>query len=113
MVWMGFLHTTGCLKGNEQLQAIAQGLALIDHAYPEAAYPGLFKKQVDFVLAKNHTVAEDLKKTRQLLRQVAACLRYPADAVREPHPRANPQQVTQEMELLIQQAHPEGKVQRA
>lgn len=95
------------------MQAIAQGLAQLDETHPAQAYLLLLKNRVDFVLTKNRTVAEDLKKAHQLIRQVAGCLHYPSDLVREPYPPTNRHQVAQEMEHLIQDAHPDGKVQQA
>lgn len=85
----------------------------MDEAHPAGAYLLLLKRRVDFVLAKNCTVAEDLQKAHQLIRQVASCLHYPSDVVREPYPPINRRQVTQEMERLIQETHPNGKVQQA
>ena len=48
-----------------------------------------------------------------MIRQVAACLRYPLDANQGTRSQANCHQVVQEMELLIPATHPDGKVQPA
>jgi len=107
----------GGLRGYEQLQAIAQGLEQAQAPHPDSAYLWLLKDRVDFVLAKNRTVAEDLKKAHQILCQVATCLRYPPTSFLEPQvPLTNlvsSQQVAQEMDRLIQQIQLSGRVQRA
>jgi hypothetical protein len=95
------------------LQAIAQGLAELDETHPAQTYLLLLRNRVDFVLTKNRTVAEDLKKAHQLIRQVAGCLHYPSGIICQPYPPANRYRVTQEMEHLIREAHPNGRVQRA
>jgi len=105
--------TWGGLKGYQQLQAIAQGLSQLDETHPDAAYLLFLRKRVEFVLVKNQTVAEDLKKAHQLLRQVAGCLHYPGSIGHEPHPQTICLQIAQEMEHLILKAQPDGKVQRA
>lgn len=104
--------TWGGLIGYQQLRAIAKELSQLNKAYSAEAYLLLLKTGVEFILAKNHTVAEDLYKAHQLIRQAAGCLHYPPDAVREQYPSANHCQVTQEMERLIQETHSDGKVQR-
>jgi len=107
----------GGLRGYEQLQAIAQGLERVQAPHPDYVYLRLLKDRVDFVLAKNRTVAEDLRSAHQILYQVANCLRYPSGSFSEPQvpliKRVSRQQVAQEMDRLIQQIHPSGRVQRA
>jgi hypothetical protein len=88
-------------------------LAQLDESHSDKAYLLLLKNRVEFVLAKNRTVAEDLKQAHQLLCQVASCLHYPPGAVRKSYPTANRHQVAQEMESLIQRTHSDGIVQRA
>jgi len=105
--------TWGGLKGYKQLQAIAQGLAQLDETRSDEAYLLLMKNRVELVLAKNRTVAEDLQKAHQLLRQVACCLHYPGNADPETHLPTSSHQVVQEMEHLIQTVQPDGKVQQA
>jgi hypothetical protein len=107
----------GGLRGYEQLQAIAQGLEQAQAPYPDTAYLQLLKDRVDFVLAKNRTVAEDLRNAHQILSQIANCLRYASGSFPESQvpltQLVNSKQVAQEMERLIQQLHPSGRVQRA
>jgi len=105
--------TWGGLKGYQQLQAMAQGLTQLDESLPDTAYLLLLKKRIEFVLAKNRTVAEDLEKAQHLLRQAAKCLHYPVNANSEPHPPIRGYQVAQEMDNLIQNTQPDGKVQQA
>jgi len=88
-------------------------LAQLDESRPADAYLLLLKNRVEFVLAKNRTVAEDLEKAHQLLHQVALCLHYPMLADQETHPQTSCRQVAQEMEHLIQKAQPDGKLQQA
>jgi hypothetical protein len=105
--------TWGGLKGYQQLQAVAQGLTQLEERLPDTAYLMLLKKRIEFVLAKNRTVAEDLEKAQHLLRQAAKCLHYPLNANSEPHPPIRCYPVAQEMDNLIQQTQPDGKVQQA
>lgn len=105
--------TWGGLKGYQQLQAIALSLAQIDGTHPDEAYLLLLKNRLEFVLAKNRTVAEDLQKAHQFLRQVADCLHDPGQWKPETQRLARGQHVAQALEYLIQQAQPQGKVQRA
>jgi len=107
----------GGLRGYEQLQAIAQGLEQVQAPHPEHAYLRLLKSKVDFLLAKNRTAAEDLKNAHQILCQVANCLRYPPSSFSEPQEpiteKVSSLQITQELDRLIQQIHPSGRVQTA
>lgn len=105
--------TWGGLQGYQQLQAIAQGLAQLDEADPTEAYLLLLKKRVGFVLEKNRTVAEDLHKAHQLLRQVADCLQYPLNIGQDIPPPMDAHRVAQQIERLIQKTQFDGKVQRA
>lgn len=105
--------TWGGLKGYQQLQAIAQGLSRLDETHPEAAYLLFLRQRVEFVLTKNQTVAEDLKKAHLLLRQVADCLHYPGNTDLETHPQVSYLQIAQEMDRLILNTQPDGKVQQA
>ena len=103
--------TWGGLKGYQQLQAIAQGLTQLEESSPDIAYLMFLKKRIEFVLAKNRTVAEDLERAHHLLSQAANCLHYPVNA--DTQPQINCHQVVQEMEDLIQKTQPDGKIQRA
>ncbi len=84
---------------------------------PNNAYLHLLQSQVKRVLVKNQTVAEDLKKAHEILYQVARCLHYPPSLPSPPPaPIAEPLtslQVAQEMDTLLQEIHPNGRVQTA
>lgn len=105
--------TWGGLCGYEQLEAIAQELAKIQEPNPENHYLQLLQTRVEWVLAKNRTAAEDLKKAHQILLQVSDCLRYPASAQDMQSVRVNSTVVAQEMTKLIQETRASGKVQRS
>jgi len=104
----------GGLAGYQQLEAIGQALHQATAIDPESDYLRQLIGRVDRVLAKNHTLAEDLQAAHQWLQQIADCLRYP------PHSRSSEsqtalksQQVAWEMEELIRQFHPTGRHQQA
>lgn len=101
--------TWGGLSGYEQLAAIEQGLQQLPENNSESQYLRLLKMRVERVLAKNRTMADDLKKAHQILIQVACCLHYPPDPLVLPPV----QQVADEMAHLIQTTRPDGKLQRA
>jgi len=105
----------GGLKGYEQLESIAQ--ALKDLSTPlltNNPYLGLLRSRVEWVLAKNHTVAEDLKQAYQLLLAVARCFHYPpAQPDREADSKPNRHIVAEEMTWIIQETQPTGRVQHA
>jgi hypothetical protein len=103
----------GGLSGYEQLEAVVQGLDQIQETNLESAYLRLLRARVERVLAKNRTVAEDLRRTHQILLQVAQCLRYPPSALGLPFEKLGSQLVAQEMTKLIQETRPSGRVQRA
>jgi hypothetical protein len=103
----------GGLSGYEQLAAVVQGLDRIRKPGLESAYLGLLRTRVEGVLAKNRTVAEDLRRTHQILLQVAQCLRYPPSAPGWQFEKVSSQQVVLEMTKLIQEIRPDGRVQRA
>lgn len=106
--------TWGGLSGYEQLEAIEQGLRRLPESNPESQYLRVLRTRVERVLAKNHTVAQDLKKAHGILLQVARCLHYPPDAPAFPAvQKITSQQVAQEMAQLIQTTQPDGKLQRA
>jgi hypothetical protein len=109
----------GGLRGYQQLEAIAQALQPVETGQPESAYLQSLLPPVKRVLEKNHLVAEDLKVAHQGLCQIALCLGYPPKPVPEPEQlnldqqkRTSPQ-VAQDMETLISQFHPIGKLQQA
>ena len=104
----------GGLSGYEQLEAMAKGLDQIRETNLESDYLLWLRTRVERVLAKNKTVAEDLKRAHQILLQVSQCLRYPPSAQElEFDEQVSSQLVAQEMTKLIGETRPSGKVQRA
>lgn len=111
----------GGLAGYRQLEAIAQALRQMTDVNAESRYLWQLNRQVDRVLAKNRTLAEDLLAAHQWLQRIAGCLRYPPksrqkekqSASDDPDIELNSQKVAREMEDLICQFHPTGKHQRA
>lgn len=105
----------GGLSGYEQLEAIVQGLHQIQGTEQESDYLRLLSTNVERVLQKNRTIAEDLKVAQQQLRQVAQCLRMPSkqDLLNQNKVKVSSTQVSQEMEALIHGFCPTGKLQRA
>src|SRR4030066_2363043 len=70
----------GGLSGYEQLEAMKKGLDQIREINYESDYLLCLRSRVERGLAKNKTVAEDLKRANEILLQVAQCLRYPPSA---------------------------------
>lgn len=104
----------GGLSGYEQLEAMKKGLDQIWGIHYESDYLLCLRSRVERVLAKNKTVAEDLKRAHEILLQVAQCLRYPPSVQGfQFEERINGQWVAQEMAKLIEEASPSGTVQRA
>ena len=104
----------GGLKGYEQLEAIAHELDQVQATGTQSNYLRWLRTRVEWVLAKNRTVAEDLKSADQILLQVAHCLRYPPSTQGlQSEKRVSSQQLAHEMTKLIQETKPSGKVQRA
>jgi hypothetical protein len=104
----------GGLSGYEQLEAMVMGLDQIRETNLESDYLLQLRTRVERVLAKNKTVAEDLKRAHQILLQVAQCLRYPPSAqALQFDERISSQLVAQEMMKLIGETRPSGRVQRA
>ena len=98
--------------GYQQLQAIAQALCLLHAGNQENRYLRQLAQRVEWVLARNHRLAEDLQAAHQGLVQIANCLRYPPKSnCSEPH--LTSQQVAEEMEAHLYGFHPTGKHQRA
>jgi hypothetical protein len=101
------------------LEAIAEGLRPIQESPGENAYLRLLSHRVDRVLAKNRTVAEDLKAAHEKLREIAQCLHYPAkppseeNTLPDPDAKVSGQQVAQEIEKLMGASRMTGRVQRA
>jgi len=100
----------GGLKGYQQLQAIAQVLNEVPCDEPETAYLQRLTMQVNRVIDKNRTLAQDLQEAHTWLRRIAQCLRYPAGPGERP---LTSQQVRQEMEELLAAFQPDYKRQPA
>ena len=98
--------------GYQQLQAIAQALCLLHDGNQESRYLRHLAQRVEWVLARNRTLAEDLHAAHQGLLQIANCLRYPPKSNCSDPPLTS-QQVAAEMEAHLQGFHPTGKHQRA
>ena len=98
------------MTGYQQLEVIAKGLHQIIERDPEKSYLRRLSKQVDRVIAKGRTQANDLKESREWLGKVAACLRYPPS--KYPEAQITGQQVAHEMETLQQQFQPKKKYRR-
>ena len=98
--------------GYQQLQAIAQALSVLHNGNQENRYLRYLAQRIEWVLARNRTVAEDLHAAHQGLLQIANCLRYPPKSnCSDPH--LTSQQVAEEMEAHLEGFHPIGKHQRA
>jgi hypothetical protein len=89
------------LKGYQQLAEIAPGLRQLAKEYPQSGYFRKIVQQVDVVLTKNRTLADNLQQAHRWLRQIAVCLRYPPSQYPDDHPTS--QQVAQEIETLLEQ----------
>ena len=98
--------------GYQQLQAIAQALCLLHDGNQESRYLRHLAQRVEWVLARNRTVAEDLQAAHQGLLQIANCLRYPPKSNCSDPPLTS-QQVAEEMEAHLHGFHPTGNHQQA
>jgi hypothetical protein len=104
----------GGLSGYQQLEAMIMGLDQIRETNLESNYLLQLRTRVERVLAKNKTVAEDLKRAHQILLQIAQCLRYPPSTQElQFDGQISSQLVAQEMTKLIEETRPSGKVHRA
>lgn len=109
------------LDGYQQLEAVAQALDQVTDADEQSHYLRQLLRRVDYVLARNRTLAEDLLAAHQWLRQIAGCLRYPPksckqekqSASHEPETDLSSHRVAQQVDDLLRQFHPTGKHQRA
>ena len=102
----------GGLKGYEQLQAIAQALRSVAPEEPGTGYLQRLAMQVERVLEKNCTLAQDVREAHTWLRRVAECLRYPPSSYPTSDTSATPltsEQVKREMEELLPQFRPDLK----
>lgn len=101
------------------MEAIAEGLRPIPESPGENAYLRLLSHRVERVLAKNRTVAEDLKAAHEKLGEIAHCLHYPAKPPSEERTqpgkdaKVSGRQVAQAIEKLIGAFRMDGSVQRA
>ena len=67
----------GGLAGYQQLESIDQALVELTSVCPVRPYFQQLAQQVQRVLDKNRTLANNVKEAHQWLRQIAAWLRYP------------------------------------
>ena len=100
----------GGLAGYQQLEAIDQALNKLIAVCPESAYFRQLSRQVTRALDKNRTLANNLKDAHQWLRQISACLRYPAKSY--PDDPVSSRQVAREMQELLERFTPNPKYQR-
>ena len=105
----------GGLAGYQQLEAISQALEQIPADLPGRSYLQAFTPQVVRVLTKNKSLANHLQEAHTALRKIAACLRYPPPShslgPNVPVLETNAQQVTQELENLLEQFIPAPQFQ--
>lgn len=97
----------GGLSGYLQLEAIAGELHLISGTGVGTTYLRRLSLQVDRAVEQNRRLADDLKEAHGWLRRIADCLRYPPDRHPGPTPPLSGQQVTREMEALMQEFRPD------
>ena len=90
--------------------AIASGLHQLIALYPQHTYFQQLSRQVDRTVTKSRTLADNLNEAHQWLRRIAACLRYPPETY--PDTPVTSQQVTQEMQSLLEQFQPDPKYHR-
>jgi hypothetical protein len=100
----------GGLAGYQQLEAIDQALDELVVICPEREYFQKLSKQVKRVLAKNRTLAKNIKEAHQWLRKISACLHYPSRSFSEQP--ANSHQVAKEIQALLDRFDPDPKYQR-
>jgi hypothetical protein len=105
----------GGLKGYEQLESIAQALKDLPTFWlTNNPYLDLLRSRVEWVLAKNHATAEDLKQAYQLLLAVTRCFHYPPPrSDHQADPKPNRHTVAEEMTRIIQETQPTGRIQHA
>jgi hypothetical protein len=94
------------------MQAIGQCLQSVSSEQMETAYLQQLASQVERVLEGNRALAQDLQEAHDWLRQVADCLRYPPNSYQEAPPVTS-QQVSQEMQHLMNGFRPDFKRQLA
>lgn len=112
------------LAGYQQMEAIAQALTNLPQEEAETAYLQRIAMQVNRVVEKNRTLANDLQQAHDQLKRIADCLRYPSPPATERSPElvegtnatppatqqtsltANSQAIAQEMQGLMAHFHP-------
>ncbi len=102
----------GGLAGYDQLDAIAQALHQLPHE-KETAYLRSLLPQLDRALSLNETLADDVRAAHTQLRNIAACLHYPANEMARTTVPGTHQAVRQAMECLLAEFRPKPKSQRA
>jgi len=100
----------GGLAGYQQLEAIDQALIQLITVDPESTYFQQLSQQVRRALDKNRTLAKNVQKAHQWLRQIAAVLRYPPKSCADGS--LSSPQVAREMQDLLQRFTPDPKYQR-
>jgi hypothetical protein len=98
----------GGLTGYQQLTALAQELRQTAASGLANDYLQQLLDQVERAVRNNRTLAEDVGAAYTWTQRIAACLRYPTTAQQEPE-RPSGQQVADEMNILMQQFHPDLK----
>lgn len=102
----------GGLAGYRQLEAIAQALHSVSSTEPETTYLQQLAGRVDRVLEKNRVLVQDLGAAHDWLRGIANCLRYPPSAY-DDWASLSSQQVSTQLESLMQEFRPDFKYQPA
>jgi len=108
----------GGLAGYHQLQAIAQALDQVTLPGQGSAYLRRLTQPVERVLEKNRILANELQEAHQWLERIARCLRYPPSSFSEGKSgkisqvaevvKVSSFQVAKEMEVLLQEFHPDA-----
>ena len=102
----------GGLCGYQQLEALAQELQACLTGAPPSPYLQQLLVQIERALVNNRTLARDVGEAFGWVRRIAACLRY-GDMRDAPAQAATAAQVGQEMEMLLDEFHPDFKRQAA
>jgi hypothetical protein len=102
----------GGLAGYRQLEAIALALHSVSGTETETAYLQQLARRVDRVLEKNRVLAQDLRAARTWLQRIVDCLRYPPSA-HDAWASLSGQQVSTQLESLMQEFRPDFKYQPA
>jgi hypothetical protein len=97
--------------GYKQLEIISQVLTQSSSTCTENTWLREVHSQVERTLFKNRTLAEDLANAHQLLVQVAQGLHYPPDPLSDQ--KVTGEQVAQDIQHLIEETKPSGRVQKA